>query len=256
MINVDKISRKVELVHTFYRLFQLKTIRRRFQRYINDLFLDERKLIIGDNQFDFIEVGGLKYGFNRSCVDLKRPDNPIFKGIRQDDVVLDIGANIGDFAIPASRLCKSVIAFEPVLYSELLSNIEYNNVHNIETHQEALGKTQNTQTIYYGNDSATVPTVSFNSMLNLSEKIDMVSCDCEGAEWTIEPDECRGIRELRFEFHIRSDHRKDDRKSFKKWLKLFEGNNYRTNIRLEAVTRAIFSNNGNSARVKSSERTS
>jgi 2-polyprenyl-3-methyl-5-hydroxy-6-metoxy-1,4-benzoquinol methylase len=42
-----------------------------------------------------------------------------FDDIREDDIVIDIGANIGAFSIPASRVSKHVYAVEPITVEEL-----------------------------------------------------------------------------------------------------------------------------------------
>lgn len=64
--------------------------------------------------------------------------------IKQGDTVLDIGANIGYYALLESRLVGehgSVFAIEPVStnYEMLRSNIELNNIHNIKTFRLAAG---------------------------------------------------------------------------------------------------------------------
>ena len=52
-----------------------------------------------------------------------------FSDIRRDDKIIDLGANIGGFAIAAShKVCKyPVMAIEPLRYKYLVNNININN---------------------------------------------------------------------------------------------------------------------------------
>jgi FkbM family methyltransferase len=61
--------------------------------------------------------------------------------LRTDDILLDIGANIGYYTLIASRLCKKVYACEPhpENMERLTNNIELNNYVNIETFQVGFG---------------------------------------------------------------------------------------------------------------------
>lgn len=75
-----------------------------------------------------------------------------------DDVVLDAGAQFGDYAL----LCaggfgvSEVIAFEPVKrnFEILESNIALNGFSNVKAHHLALGETESTMEIFHENDMA------------------------------------------------------------------------------------------------------
>jgi FkbM family methyltransferase len=58
-----------------------------------------------------------------------------------NDVALDIGANIGYYALQEARICDTVYAIEPVKESavSLIENIKMNNYHNIEVFHMACG---------------------------------------------------------------------------------------------------------------------
>jgi tRNA G37 N-methylase Trm5 len=53
--------------------------------------------------------------------------------LKEDDVVLDVGANIGAFTIRVARKVKRVIAIEsePQNFRLLLENIKINNIQNV-----------------------------------------------------------------------------------------------------------------------------
>jgi len=51
--------------------------------------------------------------------------------LKEDDIVLDLGANIGSFTLPAAQVCKRVIAVEPMFWTQLRQNIKLNSLTNI-----------------------------------------------------------------------------------------------------------------------------
>ncbi|OSZ78703.1 hypothetical protein CAP35_10770 [Chitinophagaceae bacterium IBVUCB1] len=72
--------------------------------------------------------------------------------IKEGDVCIDIGANVGAITFPLSKLVKEtghVYAFEPgpALHERLVQNIQYNNIKNVELFRCGLGN-QNT-TLYW-----------------------------------------------------------------------------------------------------------
>lgn len=74
--------------------------------------------------------------------------------LTKDDVAIDVGGYIGSHALPLSHYCKSVFVFEPheELFNCLTSNIELNNVENIEAFNLALSNNHNTKTMSFRDD--------------------------------------------------------------------------------------------------------
>lgn len=127
-------------------------------------------------------------------------------------VVIDVGANIGMYAIFAARAVGPegrVFAFEPVpeLYRRLVENLAVSSLHNISTHQIAvsdrtgtapfyLGRSESMGSLYRAQTSATieVPTETLDGFLEHQgvAKVDAVKLDAEGAEMHI----IRGMRRL------------------------------------------------------------
>jgi len=67
------------------------------------------------------------------------------KYVKRDSVVVDIGANMGTFAVRLSQLVGPngvVVAFEPqrIIYQQLCANIFLNKLSNVFTHQLAIGR--------------------------------------------------------------------------------------------------------------------
>lgn len=75
--------------------------------------------------------------------------------LNADDVVVDIGANIGYYALQEARVAKKVYAFEPGNHSfaELMGNIILNDIKNITPAQVAIGDRVGTADFYKTQDS-------------------------------------------------------------------------------------------------------
>lgn len=60
--------------------------------------------------------------------------------IKQDDICLDVGANIGALTLPMARMCKLVLAFEPqeYVYHLLCANLALNSITNVRALQFAV----------------------------------------------------------------------------------------------------------------------
>ena len=130
--------------------------------------------------------------------------------------ILDVGANVGLFALAARSVYKSatIHCYEPNRRS---SRFLINNTRslNISVHEEAVGAEDGAVTI---NDSAdsnlatttrsatgTVPQTSFSKAISrMGGCVDILKLDCEGAEWDLfEARECwENVRNLRMEYHL------------------------------------------------------
>ena len=71
--------------------------------------------------------------------------------ITEDSVVVDVGAHIGTFTVPAAKKAKIVHSFEPVIQSflRLTEHIEMNNLSNVTPHNFALGDSLTSAEIDY-----------------------------------------------------------------------------------------------------------
>ena len=123
-----------------------------------------------------------------------------FGDICPDDRVLDIGANVGAFCIRASRHSPHVVAVEPVTASLLRENIRKNNVP-VRVIEAALGE-GNPAVVSWDDCQVLVPTYPLREIIGLAGGCDFLKCDCEGAEWTIVPEDLNGIRCIEMELHI------------------------------------------------------
>jgi FkbM family methyltransferase len=127
--------------------------------------------------------------------------------LEQDWVCLDIGANIGYFSVLMSKLCTSgkVIAVEPIPENVdvILSNIDINNLTNLNVEAAAIDKVSGSREFAVMDDSAYSGFVStkrrdtlklievktirpFDLLLKHGvERLDFVKIDVEGAEFDI-----------------------------------------------------------------------
>ncbi len=145
--------------------------------------------------------------------------------IKQNDVVVDIGAHAGIFTILASYYAKNgkVYAFEPFKenYNLLLENINLNKAKNIQAFNQAVSdssgklkfyvstsKNKGQNSIYKLGETqkeTSVDKISFKELLKKIPKIDFLKIDCEGAEYKIlfslSKIELEKIKKISMEFH-------------------------------------------------------
>ena len=143
-----------------------------------------------------------------------------FNDIQKDDIVLDIGANIGGFSLFVSRFVKHVYAVEPLWYDMMKENIKLNNIKNITVFDKALGN--GLITVSY-NKKRTLLGSSLTELINMcGGHVDFLKCDCEGAEWIISPDELKPIRRIEMEVHNLDKHTHEE------YLNLFSNAAYKS----------------------------
>ncbi len=116
-------------------------------------------------------------------------------------VVVDIGANIGTFAILCAAQDVNVYAYEPIAdtFNILKANMLANKT-DLISYRVGVGENGGRRAIYLGNrnhsmscsfyqsddtsaDFITIDTVPFLSVLNRHARIDFLKIDCEGAEF-------------------------------------------------------------------------
>jgi len=113
--------------------------------------------------------------------------------LRHSDILIDIGAFIGDTPIYfALKGVKHIIAIEPIpfYYSILVENIKLNKLeHMVKTRCVAIGDSYSILELklpsfkYIGTNAIKVHTIPFNELLDQYDEIDVVKMDCEGCEF-------------------------------------------------------------------------
>lgn len=127
------------------------------------------------------------------------------EGLEKDDIVIDLGANIGAFSMRCARSgCGQVYAFEPIVYKLLWDNIHLNNLQDkIWPSWLALGNGHQT-TIEWMGFKTPAETRTMTQLIEYCKGCDFLKCDTEGAEWLINPDELKDVRRIEMEFHMNS----------------------------------------------------
>lgn len=123
--------------------------------------------------------------------------------IKDDNIVVDVGAHIGLFTIYASRFCKKgkILAFEPIKenYETLLENLKLNNLENVLAHNLAVSNKNTPVKIYLnisdqaahtiygtGQNFVEVNSITLREIIDSKcNRVDLVKLDCEGAEYDI-----------------------------------------------------------------------
>jgi len=123
--------------------------------------------------------------------------------INNDDVIIDVGAHIGLFALFASQFCKNgkIFCYEPIKenYKILIENIEMNQIQNIFPNNLAVTKETSKVKIFLNDDQSghsmftqnknfvEVDSKSLSDIFidNGIKECDFLKLDCEGAEYEI-----------------------------------------------------------------------
>lgn len=194
--------------------------------YINVFYYEPGKVCLKYEDIDYLVVDGYKFHCDSQAMTIQRVEgNRWFAKVRKTDVVVDIGANIGALTIPLASKALKVYAVEPLYADELRANMELNNIHNIEVWEAGLvsPKWLGLHSFEFDRRKGKIQGVTFQDILTRVGQIDFLKCDCEGYEWVIKPEELRGIRELRFELHIRRGRRVRDGRSMARLLGWLRG---------------------------------
>ncbi|MFA6226552.1 MAG: FkbM family methyltransferase [Methanoregula sp.] len=116
-----------------------------------------------------------------------------------EDIVVDIGANVGAFCIRAARRSRNVTVVEPVTAALLRENIRANNVP-VRILEGALGNGK-PAVICWDEQRVSTSTYTLKKIFEVAGGCDFLKCDCEGAEWLINPPELAGVRRIEMELH-------------------------------------------------------
>ena len=123
--------------------------------------------------------------------------------INDNDIIIDIGAHIGLFALFASQFCKNgrIYCYEPIKenFNLLLLNLQLNKINNVKPYNTAVSQQVGNVTIYLNEDesghsmhvegtkSIRAESDSLKNIIdsNKLEKCDLIKMDCEGEEYNI-----------------------------------------------------------------------
>lgn len=183
---------------------------RNIQEYVNRRFNHPDKVVLITKYYDHVVTKkGDRFYCTKDveCVG-ECEDEYYADDIDKDTVVIDLGANVGGFSIPAARKARRVIAYEPVRYQELLDNRNLNNTRNLAIFPVALGD-GNPTTINWRGLTKVVETVKFRDILGNASTWEgsklFLKCDVEGAEKYINPKDLSKFDRIEMELHYDFD---------------------------------------------------
>jgi len=194
-------------------LGKIKTIKEICKTYNNwfKVCLDSMKLSKGNYMANL--SNGLRFEVRAGERDINILNEVFISGsynealplIKEDSIIIDIGAHIGSFSVIAGGLAKKgrVYAYEPFKDSLnlLTNNLAYNNISNVKSFPLAITDKSGTSKFYlksiageyagnsiYGNgESIEVETISLNDVFIKNKIIfcNLLKIDCEGAEYNM-----------------------------------------------------------------------
>jgi FkbM family methyltransferase len=172
------------------------------QLWINHRFQDPTKIILEKSVTKYVvtpeELKFLPFGIG-TLYQVKMEYR--FEDMKPDDIVLDLGANIGAFSLRAAQMSKHVYAVEPLYTDELKANIALNNLQDkITVIPYGVGMGDKIH-IRYENREKLIQTYPLSKILEMTGRVSFLKCDIEGAEWSIPPEDLKGIRRMEFEVH-------------------------------------------------------
>lgn len=175
---------------------------RSFQDFINMRFKDESMLILDRHDLKAIvtKSGALFHPSSMINNALHVSKEIEMSDIKSTDIVIDIGACIGGFTIPAAMVARHVYAVEPLYADELRRNVVLNNLEDKVTVIDAGLGCGDPITVRYGERKRIIKTMTLSELREVGG-CDFLKCDCEGAEWTIHPEDLDGVRRIELEIH-------------------------------------------------------
>lgn len=125
-----------------------------------------------------------------------------FDDIRNDDIVLDIGAGAGLYSLLSNVVAKRIYSIEPVLSEVFLEQTV--NTKTIELLPFAFGKDNQKVVCEYWGTTKSINAHDLNYILSVVDsKISVIKCDCEGCEWDgfRGCDDFKNVRMIDMEYH-------------------------------------------------------
>lgn len=196
-----------------YCIYQNKQIGMQFSRKLPGVFEIQGSKMWLENK------GGLDRDLAASGIREPYATEALQEMLRKDDVVLEIGANIGYYALQESLRAKQVHAIEPIRenYNRLNENIAMNGYRNIETYRCAISNVHGKVKMYQSSHSnlsgmrkpvvgkvvreETVPAYELDRFCEMfGVKPTVVRMDVEGHEWEIVEKGIETLKKCRMAF--------------------------------------------------------
>ncbi len=121
---------------------------------------------------------------------------------KEYSIIIDIGANAGDFSIFLSKNAKKIYSLEPIteIYNKLKNNLDLNNINHIKVYNYGISDKEQKLKLQINNLDSTgdakvseignyeIKTISWSKLFELigkPKRIDLLKIDCEGSEYSL-----------------------------------------------------------------------
>jgi FkbM family methyltransferase len=189
-LRVNPLEGKLE----YYRALFLAAVVTLFRRRVSHPSKFLRKDV-------WVEYGGLKYLLTRETVFgyylhlFERQTADILCSL-SGDVFVDVGANVGQYAVPLAKRFRTVVAVEPnpSAIQILLRNLTRNRLTNVRIISKAISSNRGYVLLHEGEYLSTwglnqtgaqnirVESITIDDLLGEFEKVDLMKVDIEGQE--------------------------------------------------------------------------
>lgn len=176
-----------------------------FQAFINARYKDDNRIIMDKDavmwfvrQVTGVDLDIGHYASGDDILDYR------FHEIRNDDVVLDIGAGAGLFSMLAARIARKVYYIEPLIGDIASENIRKSGLQDkIQALPFAFGGNGTCVCNFWGYNSV-VESHDLAYILDIVPDITVVKSDCEGGEWGgfLSCKDFKSVRKIDMEYHI------------------------------------------------------
>ena len=182
--------------------------RKNLQEWVNCRFKDHRAVVLDTTEIAQVVLNnGLRFYMGP---DIHSASSVYWRynlhDIKRDDIVLDLGANVGGYSLAASqRTDNHVYAVEPVLYDWLIANIVLNDKFSqIKSIDAAIGSPQGRNIhITWRNMTRHTRVAELDKLIDNTD-CNVMKMDIEGAEWKIDPECLYGLRMIEGQLHYDS----------------------------------------------------
>lgn len=222
------MSKVTKILIMFKDVVKVLLETRSIRKLINFMYRDRSTIILKKDVFDIIKTRNGFFYYVQENIDSVwgiGKDYDIDQ-ISKEEIVVDLGACIGAFTIPAALKAKKVYAIEPLLTEELVHNIKLNKFTNVEVFDVGVGKEECREVLAFGRHSKEVSITTFTKLRKKIGNIDYIKIDIEGWEWGIQLRDLEGIKRIAFEPHIRLRYKRRDYQALQGWIKWLESEGY------------------------------
>jgi hypothetical protein len=199
----------IENLWKFYQKFTKQEIYdNNFTNWFNNKFQDKTNAFIIDREtFPIVKCkfDDLLYNVEKNIYTvapfyqtIKLPE------IKPNDICIDLGANIGVFTMLAAKSGAKVIAVEPITTDLLKKNLDLNGFKDVIIIPKFIGESKS-KCVWWGNLYEREESILFGD-IKKEYGCTILKSNCEGGEWTIQPQDLNGVRAIEIEFHYQRDY--------------------------------------------------